>query len=735
MPPNKLYPLIILLLISFCGQAQTIIPGGYVSGTWDSTGSPYLVQGEITVHDDSSLYILPGVTVNFEGRYLFVVDGYISAIGNESDSIRFTAGSAGWLGMMITSGNSSAGDSLRLSYCVFSAGNQTGTGYGAGAALHIADTDDVSVSHCVFVDNKTSAIGGALYLRDANILCRDSRFFENHCSESYGSVGGAAYIYYSNPIFSNVVFDQNYAANGGAVCSQISSPLFYSCSFQNNLSIEDGGAIVFRKYAYSIFEDCFFENNQSLENGGAIEYSDSGNLIILNCIFENNFSEYRGGAIYLETPEVSIQNSSFENNSTGEELGFSKGGAIYIKDADQYLLNVDFQYNESLVAGALYSDNSSMDIEACTFQNNMSQAGGGAFVCHNSGVMDIENCLFENNHANGSGGAIAFLEGMQAQLLNCTITDNTSESEIYLADGGGVLITPYDNEVSFVNCNISWNWAEDFGGGLYTASPTQLIGCLFHGNMMPCLQESRGGAITLGETSMQVINTTFVDNYALIGTTIYCEDAELAMINTILWDTPGVDESKIFLSTNVNPPALFVDHSNIQGGMNYISGSGGYIVNWASGNINEIPHFMLPGEDFSLAWNSPCINAGRSDTLFLLIPPEDIAGNPRIMGGEIDMGCYEYQGPISIPEISIEQEFLVYPNPAGDYIYLKSETEIDFIGNLILTDFSGRILLNRKINISSGELIRQTLKGLPSGFYILNLLSNEHSYAKKLIIK
>jgi len=693
------------------------------------------VQGEITVHDDSSLYILPGVTIHFEERYLFVVDGYISAIGNESDSIWFTAGSAGWLGMMITSGNTSAGDSLRLSYCVFSAGNQAGTGYGSGAALHIADTDDVSVSHCVFVDNKTSYIGGALYLRDANILCQDSRFFDNHCSSATASVGGAAYLYYSNPIFSNVVFDQNYAAYGGAVCSQISSPIFYSCSFQNNLSIDGGGAIVFRKYANSIFEDCFFENNQSFETGGAIEYRDSGYLSLLNCIFENNFSEYSGGAIYLETPEVSIQNSSFENNSTGEEFGFSKGGAIYIKDADQDLLNVDFLYNESLIAGAIYSDNSSMDIESCTFKNNMSQGGGGAFVCHNSGAMDIENCLFENNHANGSGGAIAFLEDIHAQLVNCSILDNTSESDTYLSDGGGVLITPYDNEVSFVNCNISGNWAEDYGGGLYTASPTQLIGCLFHANMMPSLQESRGGAITLGETSMQLINTTFVDNYALTGTSIYCEDAELAMINTILWDSPGVDESKIFLSTNVNPPALFVDHSNIQGGMKYIGGSGSYTVNWASGNINEAPQFMLPGEDFSLAWNSPCINVGRSDTLFLLIPPEDIAGNPRIMGGEIDMGCYEYQDPISIPEISIEQDFLVYPNPARDYIYLKSETKIDFIGKLILTDFSGRILLNRKLNVSSGELIRQTLKGLPSGFYILNLISNEHSYAKKLIIR
>jgi predicted outer membrane repeat protein len=595
MPPNKLYPLIILLFISFSGQAQTIIPGGYVSGIWDATGSPYLVQGNITVHDDSSLIILAGVEVKFDTSGVFLVNGFISAVGNATDSIRFGAEYPGWAGMMIADAIIPAGDSIRLSYCIFS----DGASPWHGGALYIHNTNSVSIDNCLFVGNDATYHGGALYIANANILCRNSKFTGNDC--------------------------------------------------------------------------------------------------------------------------------------TGPGIG--EGGAVYMLDSDPVFKEVLFYDNHASICGALYANYSSPSISSCTFEGNSSEGGGGALVCHNGGQFLIENSYFMNNHANGSGGAIAFLEGIHTQIVNCTITENISESEIYLSDGGGILITPYDNEISFVNCNISGNWAEDFGGGLYTASPTQLIGCLFHGNMMPSLQESRGGAIMLGETSMQLINTTFVDNYALIGTTIYCEDAELAMINNILWDNPGGSESKIFLSTYVNPPVLFVDHSNIQGGMNYISGSGGYMLNWASGNINEAPQFMLPGEDFSLAWNSPCINAGRSDTLFLLIPPDDIAGNPRIMGGEIDMGCYEYQGSISISEISIEQDFLVYPNPAGDYIYLKSETEIDFIGTIILTDFSGRILLSRKINISSGELIRQTLNGLPSGFYILNLLSNEHSYAKKLIIK
>jgi predicted outer membrane repeat protein len=601
MPPNKLYPIIILLLISFCGQAQTIIPGGYVSGTWDAAGSPYIIQSPITIHGDSTLYITQNVVIEFYDTAFLQVFGYISAIGSPGSFISFTAFNTEWQGIKIMGDGPPGADSTRFAYCSFEYGTDT--------------NDDF--------------------------------------------------------------------------------------------------------------------------HGGVLSIHDREELNITECLFRYNYAEHRGGALYIVNSDILIKNAYFIENSTGSEEGFSKGGAIYVLDSEPIFKQLEFQDNESLVGGALFCDNTSLFLNQSYFLSNESNGGGGAMVCHNSGDIYIGNCLFEDNFANGSGGGIAFLEGISAQIEYCEFFFNWASSEIYLADGGAVFVTPYDNEMSMVNCHIHSNVAGDYGGGLYTGSPGRLVSCLFNDNEASNSSpyEGGGGAITLAQTSILLLNSTFSENYGGVGTTIYCEDAEVAMINSILWDDFGNSDTKIFLSTIDNPPSLFIDHSDIEGGIDYVSGTGGYMVNWATGNMNEDPLFEWPSVDFSLVWNSPCINAGRSDTLFLLIPPEDIAGNPRIMGGEIDMGCYEYQGPISIPEISIEQDFLVYPNPAGDYIYLKSETEIDFIGNLILTDFSGRILLNRKINISSGELIRQTLKGLPSGFYILNLLSNEHSYAKKLIIK
>src|SRR5690606_937599 len=46
-------------------SAQTTIPGGSLSGaqTWTPAGSPYLVQGDVTIPAGASLEIQPGVEV------------------------------------------------------------------------------------------------------------------------------------------------------------------------------------------------------------------------------------------------------------------------------------------------------------------------------------------------------------------------------------------------------------------------------------------------------------------------------------------------------------------------------------------------------------------------------------------------------------------------------------------------------------------------------------------------
>ena len=61
------------------------------------------------------------------------------------------------------------------------------------------------------------------------------------------------------------------------------------------------------------------------------------------------------------------------------------------------------------------------------------------------------------------------------------------------------------------------------------------------------------------------------------------------------------------------------------------------------GNIMNNPLLVnRAASNFQLQTNSPCINAGNNAYVNF---PTDLAGNPRIVGGTVDMGAYEYQTP------------------------------------------------------------------------------------------
>jgi hypothetical protein len=383
------------------------------------------------------------------------------------------------------------------------------------------------------------------------------------------------------------------------------------------------------------------------------------------------------------------------------------------------------------------------------YYDNPDNLGGNVYA-FNFGNLVMENCFIVNGRVKAEGAGL-YLNGANYTLIDhCHFKYNFA----YTAFGGGACIWGVDSLVvrnNLFNYNTMYNFdiigAGGSGGAIAIINGPQhdmyalivnnrffnnytLYGTIYdayiNSNIVSnVICNNRGGAIGVGAPYSYPIysNNTMVNNVGYgfwSGVMIYTPFATLS--NNIIrhnYAEPYDPIEQIYYGWDNQYPPL-VNNCNIQFGW---EGEG-------EGNIDLEPQFINPtpewsgyqydalNSDWSLQNSSPCVNTGTLDTTGLNLPEFDIAGNPRFYGIRVDMGAYENQVVVGLPNNPlVNSKIEIIPNPFKDSFSINLFGE-NKINRITVLNQSGITIRNLEHLPTDGFMIID-LNTFPSGLYLV----------------
>ena len=326
-----------------------------------------------------------------------------------------------------------------------------------------------------------------------------------------------------------------------------------------------------------------------------------------------------GGGIFCESSAV-LSNCVLTGNRAYEDGGGTYGGKLY-----NCMLTGNSAYKGGGArAGTLYN---------CTLTGNLAgnieAGGGGAISC------TLYNCTLTGNSAGDGGGA------SHSTLYNCMLSGNSANS------GGGTL------GGTLYNCTLTGNSAY-YGGG---ASGGTLGGTLYNCTLTGNSASYSGG----GADRSTLYNCALTDNSASLGGGAYYG----TLYNCTLTGNSAYDGGGAFGGTQYN---CIVYYNTASLTSHDVTNYSGGILNYCcttplpsgTGNITSEPQFVNTNGDYHLASGSPCIDAGNNA---YATGSTDLDGRSRIIGGTVDMGCYE------APRIYVGGSPIHYVSPSGGNVW------------------------------------------------------------------
>ncbi len=497
---------------------------------------------------------------------------------------------------------------------------------------------------------------------------------------------------------------------------------WYGIQFDNTPTTNDTSKIMYCKIEYGIASPAAPTTVYS--NGGGILFNNYSKVILSNSLISHNAStRAEGGGLYCTNSSPIIENNTFSYNTAA----WGGGGISSDGGSSPIINNNIFIYNSTPNSwGGGISAYGNEIISNNIIKYNIATAGGGIvcggketisnnIISHNSedGIScdNDMSTITNNNISNNTGSGIA-CGGSSSTISNNIITNNST------IDGGGISCSSYE---TILNNIISNNTASYTGGGISCSSSNSKI----INNAIINNTANYGGGICSNDGSPAITNNTIANNNALIkGGALYCENsASPTLNNTILWgDTASTSGTEVYLYDEASNPNFY--YCDVQGGTSSFGiTTGNFYTGTYQNNIDTIPSFISPTTgsgtgyngltaNWSLQTGSPCINAGNPNTTGLNLPALDLAGNPRIIGSIIDIGAYEYQGPVGISTVRSNYFPVIFPNPTVDNLTIESLQS----AVIEITNIQGQLV---KTITATGNKTNIDVSALPCGVYIV----------------
>jgi len=359
----------------------------------------------------------------------------------------------------------------------------------------------------------------------------------------------------------------------------------------------------------------------------------------------------------------------------------------------------------------------------------------------------LKHCIFEYSYAYGPelgyqcGGAVRINIVNGIEISHCVFRYNSADKFTINNPAGGALAM-FECSIHISHCIFHDNSAS-WGGAMIigTNSNPVIDNCLFYNNESTYIGGGGGAGLSWDNSSPHFVNCTFADNHSVSEGGAY--ELELGgtttFTNCIFWGNTADMEANQISILSLNPiPFLNVYYSDVEDGLNGITPGfqGEYLF-----NLEEDPEFMGMGNHpFALNPSSPCIDIGTLDPLYLpagwTCPAYCLCGHPRVWGGGIDLGCYEYSETGTAENIGFEDFTLkVFPNPVNEQATLEFYLENEMKVEVSVTDIHGRVVYavqKSRLDAGVNQLTFDTGK-MATGVYVCRLKKGNEELYRKLV--